>query len=75
MQSFVHRHFLSRKDNVRFLLFVVAAFMLIVVGSANKDKPLQLLPSQNQIIDSNPKQSGLPQIHKPAASKTEIEKV
>lgn len=75
MQTFIYRHFLSGKDNVRFLLFVVAAFLLIAVGSANRDEPLQLLPSQNQIIDSNPKQSGLPNVHKPAAVRVNIQKV
>jgi hypothetical protein len=64
MQTFVKSHFLSSKDNLRFLLFVVAAFILIILGAANRHKPLQILPAQNQMIDSKPKQSGLPKIKK-----------
>ncbi|HRH35553.1 MAG TPA: hypothetical protein PKY12_10860 [Catalimonadaceae bacterium] len=73
MQNFVYKHFLSGKENARFLLFLAAAFFLLVLGSANKDKPLRLLPAQNQIIDSKPKRSVLPNIHRPAAAKSEVE--
>jgi hypothetical protein len=64
MQSFVKTHFLSAKDNLRFLLFVVAAFLLIGISAFNRNRPLQFLPAQNQIIDSKPKQSSLPKIQK-----------
>jgi hypothetical protein len=75
MQTFVNRHFLSVKDSGRFVLFVVAAMFLLLIGAANKTHSLQLLPAENQIIDSKPKQSGIPQMeqHKPIAS--ELDKV
>lgn len=60
MQTFVHRHFLSAKDSVRFVLFVAASLFLVLLGAANKSHTLQLLPAENQMIDSKPKQSGLP---------------
>lgn len=75
MQNFVHRHFLSGKENVRFMLFLAAAFLMLLLGQANKDKPLRLLPAQNQMIDSKPKQSGLPSIHRPAASNIGVEQI
>lgn len=60
MQTFVNRHFLSAKDSIRFVLFVAASLFLVVLGAANKSHTLQLLPAENQIIDSKPKQSVLP---------------
>ena len=65
MKTFVNKHFLSGNDTYKFLLFVVAAFGLLVLGAANKKGPIHLLPSQNQMMDSKPKQTILPQIHKP----------
>ena len=65
MKTFVNSHFLSAKDNLRF----------VVLGAANKEKPLQLLPSQNQIMDTKPNQSGMPKIHKPMAEKSDFKKV
>ena len=65
MQTFVSKHFLSGKDSLRFLLFIVAALGLLVLGAANKRGPIRLLPAQNQMMDSKPKQSVRPQIHKP----------
>jgi len=47
------------------VLFVAAAFGLLILGAANKRGPVKLLPSQNQMMDSKPKQSIRPQIHKP----------
>lgn len=75
MQKFVYRHFLSGKENLRFALFVLAAFILLVIGSINKEKPIQILPAQNQLIDSKPKHSGLPHIHRPAAPKAGVEQI
>ncbi|HOY95788.1 MAG TPA: hypothetical protein PK509_08630 [Catalimonadaceae bacterium] len=75
MKTFVNSHFLSAKDNLRFVLFVASAFLLLVLGAANKEKPLQLLPSQNQIMDTKPNQSGMPKIHKPMAEKSDFKKV
>lgn len=75
MQRFVYRHFLSGKENLRFALFLAAAFFLLIIGSVNKDKPIQILPAQNQLIDSKPKQSGLPQFHRPAAPKAGVEQI
>jgi hypothetical protein len=75
MKPFVNSHFLSVKDNLRFVLFVASAFLLLVLGAVNKDKALQILPMQNQIIDSKPKQSDLPGVKKPMAEKMELRKV
>lgn len=75
MQTFVHRHFLSVKDSGRFVLFVVAALFLLLVGAANKSHSIQLLPAENQIIDSKPKQSGLPQMEQQKRVASESDRV
>jgi hypothetical protein len=75
MKTFVNRHFLSGKDTLKFMLFVASAFILIGLGAVNKYRPIQLLPSQNQILDSKPKQSVLPSIHKPLRDISGFEKV
>jgi len=73
MQTFVNRHFLSVKDSGRFVLFVLAALFLLFIGAANKTHKLQLLPAENQMMDSKPKQSGIPQMeqHKRVASESD----
>jgi hypothetical protein len=58
MKSFVNNHFLSGKENFRFILFVISAFLLIIIAAANRNKPVQILPAQNQMMDARPKQSG-----------------
>jgi len=75
MKTFVNSHFLSVKDNLRFVLFVTSAFLLLLIGAANKGNNLQILPTQNQIIDTKPNQSGLPKIHKPMSEKSDFKKV
>lgn len=75
MQTFVNRHFLSVKDSGRFVLFVVAAMFLLLIGAANKTHSLQVLPAENQIIDSKPKQSGLPQMEQPKRVASELDRV
>jgi len=75
MQTFVNKHFLSGKDNLKFLVFVAAAMALLVIGAANKNRPIQFLPSQNQMMDSKPKQSVRPQIHKPFSGDSGFDRV
>lgn len=59
MQPFIDRHFLSRKDNLRFILFVAASLILVLLGTANHSDNLKILPSQNQMLDSQPKETKL----------------
>lgn len=75
MKTFVNGHFLSLKGDLRFVLFITSAFLLLVIGAANRENSLRLLPTQNQMIDTKPNQSGLPKIHKPMAEKSEFRKV
>ncbi len=58
MKSFINNHFLSGKENFRFILFVISAFLLIIMAAANRNKPIHILPAQNQMMDAKPKQSG-----------------
>ena len=74
MKPFVNEHFLSLRDNLRFVIFVAAALLLVIIGSLNKDKALQVLPTQNQLIDSKPKQSEIPGVNKPGLEKSEIKR-
>ncbi len=64
MKAYINNHFLSAKENFRFILFVVSAFLLIIIAAANRNKPIQVLPAQNQMMDSKPKQSGAQKIHR-----------
>jgi hypothetical protein len=75
MKPFVQSHFLSTKDEGRFLFFVAFAFLLLLAGAMNKDKEIHFLPSQNQIIDSKPKQSDLPAIRRQTVEKSDFRKV
>jgi len=75
MQTFVNKHFLSGKDSARFLLFVTAALCLLLLGAANKNTEWHALPSQNQMMDSKPKQSVRPLIHKPFSGDLGFERV
>lgn len=59
MQPFIDRHFLSRKDNLRFMLFVAASLILVILGSANHSEQVKILPNQNQLLDSQPKETKL----------------
>ncbi len=64
MKTFISNHFLSAKENLRFILFVVSAFLLIIIAAANRNRPIQILPAQNQMMDSKPGQSGAQKIHR-----------
>lgn len=69
MKPFVTKHFLSIQDNSRFVVFLVAASFLLVVASVTKERGLHVLPTQNQMMDTKPRQSDVPGIHKPMAEK------
>jgi hypothetical protein len=74
MKPFVTKHFLSLQDNSRFVVFLVAVSFLLVVASVNKDRSFQVLPMQNQMMDTKPRQSDVPGIHKPMAERGNFRK-
>jgi hypothetical protein len=53
MRHFLRKHFLSERDNVKFVYFIMLTFMLLIAAMVNSKKGLQFhMPFNNQIIDS-----------------------
>jgi hypothetical protein len=74
MKNTIRGHFLSVKDNSRFALFVLFAGFLLAAGMMNRSKPLTPWTDGNQLIDSKPKQSVTPIIHKELRAVSELDK-
>jgi hypothetical protein len=74
MKNTIRAHFLSVKDNLRFTLFVLFAGILLAAGILNRSKPLTPWTDENQLIDSKPKQSVTPIIHKELSQVSELDK-
>jgi hypothetical protein len=74
MKNTIRAHFLSVKDNIRFALFVVFAGFLLALGMMNRSRPLSPWTDGNQLIDSKPKQSVTPIIHKESNQISELNK-
>ncbi len=74
MKNTIRAHFLSVKDNIRFALFVLFAGFLLAAGMMNRSKSLTPWMDGNQLIDSKPKQSVTPVIHKELSQVSELDK-
>jgi hypothetical protein len=74
MKNTIKGHFLSVKDNIRFALFLGFAGFLLVLGMMNRSRPLSPWTDGNQLIDSKPKQSVTPIMHKELRQVSELNK-
>ena len=74
MKNSIKGHFLSVKDNIRFALFLVFAGFLLVLGMMNRSRQLSPSTDGNQLIDSKPKQSVTPIMHKELRQVSELNK-
>lgn len=74
MKNTIKGHFLSVRDNIRFALFVMFAGFLLAAGMMNRSKPLSPWTDGNKLIDSKPKQSVTPILHKELRQVSELDK-
>ena len=74
MKNTIKSHFLSVKDNLRFALFVGFSGILLALGMVNHSKTDLLWPGGKQLIDSKPKQSVTPIMHKEFRQISELNK-
>lgn len=74
MKNTIRGHFLSVRDNIRFALFVVFAAFLLVLGMMNRSRPFAPWTDGNQMIDSKPKQSVTPIMHRELRQISELNK-
>lgn len=53
MRHYLRKHFLSHRDNIKFIYFILLTFCLLALALINNRKNLNFnLPFNNQIIDS-----------------------